>query len=151
VTYYVPNQLLLHEYGIDDASISASTPDPIYAYIETADFDIQDGQNFAFVYRMLPDITFQGSTAETPSVTLTVKPRTNAGTAYTTPVPTPTVDNTVKAPVPPATYPVEQFTGQIYTRVRGRQMAFRIDSEQLGVTWQMGSMRFDMRTDGRRA
>lgn len=151
VTYYVPNQLTLHEYGIDDASVSASTPAPIVAYIETADFDIEDGQNFAFVYRMLPDITFQGSTAETPSVTLTVKPRVNAGSAYTSPVPQPTVDNTVKAPIPPATYPVEQFTGQVYTRVRGRQMAFRIDSEQLGVTWQMGSMRFDMRKDGRRA
>jgi hypothetical protein len=147
----VPNQLLLHEYGFDNASVSMVVPDPIYAYIETADFDIEDGQNFAFVYRMLPDITFQGSTAETPSVTLTVKPRTNSGTAYTTPVDSPIVENTVKAPIPPATYPIEQFTGQIYTRVRGRQMAFRIDSEQLGVTWQMGSMRFDMRTDGRRA
>jgi hypothetical protein len=151
VTYYVPNQLLLHEYGFDNASVSAVVPAPIYAYIETADFDIEDGQNYAFVYRMLPDFTFQGSTAETPSVMLTVKPRTNSGTAYTTPVDSPIVENTVKAPIPPATYPIEQFTGQVYTRVRGRQMAFRIDSEQLGVTWQMGSMRFDMRTDGRRA
>jgi hypothetical protein len=151
VTYYVPNQLLLHEYGFDNASVSAVVPAPIYSYIETADFDIEDGQNYAFVYRMLPDFTFQGSTAETPSVTLTVKPRTNSGTAYTTPVDSPIVENTVKAPIPPATYPIEQFTGQVYTRVRGRQMAFRIDSEQLGVTWQMGSMRFDMRTDGRRA
>lgn len=151
VTYIVPNQLVLQEYGIDDACCSASSPEAIAAYIETADFDIEDGQNFAFVYRMLPDITFQNSTAETPSVTLTVKPRINSGSAYTSPVPTPTVDNTVKAPIPPATYPIEQFTGQIYTRVRGRQMAFRIDSTEQGVMWQMGSMRFDMRTDGRRA
>jgi len=151
ITYYVPNQLMLHEYGIDDASVSASSPDPIPAYIETADFDIEDGQNFAFVYRMLPDLTFQGSTAGAPIVMLTVKPRVNSGTAYTSPVPSPTVENTVKAPVPPNVYPVEQFTGQVYTRVRGRQMAFRIDSTDVGVTWQLGSMRFDMRTDGRRA
>ena len=151
VTYYVPNQLMLHEYGIDDASVSASSPSPIAAYIETADFDIEDGQNFAFVYRMVPDLTFQGSTAGTPTVMLTVKPRINSGSAYTSPVPTPTVENTVKAPTPPMTYPVEQFTGQVYTRVRGRQMAFRIDSADVGVMWQLGSMRFDMRTDGRRA
>jgi hypothetical protein len=142
---------MLHEYGIDDASVSASSPDPIAAYIETADFDIEDGQNFAFVYRMLPDLTFQGSTAGTPTVMLTVKPRLNSGTAYISPVPTPIVDNTVKAPTPPNVYPIEQFTGQVYTRVRGRQMAFRIDSTDVGVTWQLGSMRFDMRTDGRRA
>ena len=142
---------MLHEYGIDDASVSASSPSPIAAYIETADFDIEDGQNFAFVYRMVPDLTFQGSTAGTPTVMLTVKPRINSGSAYTSPVPTPTVENTVKAPIPPMTYPVEQFTGQVYTRVRGRQMAFRIDSADVGVTWQLGSMRFDMRTDGRRA
>ena len=139
-SYYVPNQAMLHEVGNDDQS--TDTPLPIEAFIETSDFDIQDGQTFGYVWRMLPDLNFTGSSATNPSVMLTVKPRQNSGSNYTT-ADTPTVTRT-------ATIPVQQYTGQVYTRVRGRQMAFRIDSTDLGVAWQMGMMRIDVRPDGRR-
>jgi len=140
VPYLVPNQAMLHEVGNDDQS--TSTPLPIEAYIETSDFDIQDGQTFGYVWRMLPDLNFTGSTTQSPTVTLTVKPRQNSGTNYTS-ADSPTVTRT-------ATIPIQQYTGQVYTRVRGRQMAFRVDSTALGVAWQMGMMRIDVRPDGRR-
>jgi len=140
VSYYVPNQAILHEVGNDDQSVTPALP--IEAYVETSDFDIQDGQNFGYVWRMLPDLNFTGSSASSPTVTLTVKPRQNSGSNYTT-ADQPTVTRT-------AVIPVQQYTGQVYTRVRGRQMAFRIDSTELGVAWQMGMMRIDVRPDGRR-
>jgi hypothetical protein len=140
VTYTVPNQAMLHEVGTDDYSLP--TPVPIAAYVETSDFDIQDGHNFGYVWRMLPDLTFTGSVAGTPSVMMTVRPRQNSGVNYSS-ANQPTVTRT-------STVPIEQYTGQVYTRVRGRQMAFRIDSTDLGVAWQLGMMRFDVRPDGRR-
>ena len=140
VTYYVANQVMLHEIGNDDQSVSPALP--IEAYIETSDFDIQDGQTFGYVWRMLPDLNFIGSTANSPTVTLTVRPRQNSGSNYTA-ADSPTVTRT-------ATIPIQQYTGQVYTRVRGRQMAFRVDSTDLGVAWQMGMMRIDVRPDGRR-
>lgn len=140
VTYNVPNQVMFHEIGVDDQS--TNTPLPIAAYIETSDFDIQDGQSFGYVWRILPDLNFTGSTASSPSVTLTVKPRQNSGSNYTA-ADTPTVTRT-------STVPIQQYTGQVYTRIRGRQMAFRVDSADLGVAWQMGAMRIDIRPDGRR-
>ena len=136
----VPNQALLHEVGNDDASVTPAVP--IEAFIETSDFDIQDGQSFGYVWRMLPDLNFTGSTGTSPSVTLTVRPRQNSGSNYTN-ADSPVVTRT-------ATIPVQQYTGQVYTRVRGRQMAFRVDSTDLGVAWQMGMMRLDVRPDGRR-
>ena len=140
VTYNVPNQVMNHEYGNDDRS--TSTILPIEAYIETSDFDIQDGQSFGYIWRMLPDLTFNGSNSNTPSVTLTVRARQNSGSSYTA-ADTPSVTQT-------ASYPVELYTGQVYTRVRGRQMAFKMSSSDIGVAWQMGMMRIDVRPDGRR-
>jgi hypothetical protein len=134
------NRILYHEVGVDD--VSGETPQPIVSYIQSSDFDIGDGYNFGFVWRMLPDLTFAGSTATNPQVTLTLKPRLNSGTNYGI-EDQPTVTRT-------ATVPVEQFTGQVYVRLRGRQMAFRIDSTQLGVAWQLGAPRIDIRPDGRR-
>lgn len=139
-SFRIPNQVMLHEYQYDDRA--SGQPEPIEAYIESSDFDIGEGHNFGFVWRILPDLTFSGSTATNPQVMLTVKPRQNSGTNYGT-ADSPTVTRT-------STYPVEQFTGQVYTRVRGRQMSFRIDSTELGVFWQLGAMRIDIRPDGRR-
>ena len=140
VSFRIPNQVMFHEYQYDDRA--SGQPEPIEAYIESSDFDIGEGHNFGFVWRILPDLTFSGSTATNPQVMLTVKPRQNSGTNYGT-ADSPTVTRT-------STYPVEQFTGQVYTRVRGRQMSFRIDSTELGVFWQLGAMRVDIRPDGRR-
>lgn len=151
VTYYIPNQLVYQEYGIDDMLLGTSNPVAVSSYIETADFDITDGDRFTFIKRMLPDMSFDGSTALAPTVRMIVNPRQNSGSGYTTPVPEPEVTGTVPPPLPPNVYPVEQYTGQVYTRVRGRQVAFRIESNDIGVAWQLGSMRFDVRPDGRRA
>jgi hypothetical protein len=140
VSYEIPNQVMNHEYGNDDRSLP--TIRPIAAHIESSDFDIQDGQSFGYVWRILPDLTFNNSSSNSPSVTLTVKARQNSGTNYT-PADTPTVQETSRIPI-------EQYTGQVYTRVRGRQMSFRLDSADLGVAWQMGMMRIDVRPDGRR-
>jgi hypothetical protein len=139
-TYSVPNQVMFHEVGCDDNS--TGTPRPIDAYVESSDFDIGDGHNMGFVWRIIPDMKFVGSTGSSPSVTLTVKPRQNSGSNYTS-GDSPTVTRT-------ATFPIEQYTGQVYTRVRGRQMSFRVASNDLGSSWQMGAMRIDVRPDGKR-
>jgi hypothetical protein len=140
------NRLLYHEFGCDDLSTSA--PAPINAYIQSSDFDIGDGHNFGFVWRILPDVNFNGSTTNGPSVTMTVKPRQNSGTAYGE-SDNPQVISAQNYSTIPA-YTVQEFTGQVYTRLRGRQMAFRIESTGLGVAWQLGSPRIDIRPDGRR-
>jgi len=155
VSFLSPNQILFHEFGVNDGSIDPTNPLPISSYIQTSDFDIANGDHFAYVWRMLPDFTFAGSTATTPQIYLTLNPRNNSGLPYMTGgdignVSDSTVSNTVPAPVPPNTYPIEQYTGAIYTRIRGRQMSFNVNSSALNVQWQMGTMRIDMRPDGRR-
>jgi len=139
-------RLLYHENGCDD--VSTTSPQPIDAYVQSSDFDIGDGHNFGFVWRILPDVNFNGSTVNNPSVTMTVKPRQNSGTAYGQ-ADNPQVQSSQNYIVAPE-YTVQQFTGQVYTRLRGRQMAFRIESTGLGVAWQLGSPRIDIRPDGRR-
>ncbi len=149
VTNYVPNQVMYHEYGVDDGSLPTALP--IEAYITSSDFDIGDGHNFGFVWRMLPDVTFNGSTVNDPQLTMRLKPRQNSGSAYMEP----SVDAVVSADdFTPATgaryYTIETYTGQVYTRLRGRQIAFKISSSGLGVNWQLGVPRIDIRPDGRR-
>ena len=104
--------------------------------------------NFGFVWRMLPDVTFDGSDSVAPQVTLTVRPRQNSGTQYGS-ADTPAVISANNYALS-RTYNVQQFTGQVYTRIRGRQMAFKVDSTALGVAWQLGTVRIDIRADGRR-
>jgi hypothetical protein len=140
------NRLLYHENGCDDLSTSVSMP--IDAYIQSSDFDIGDGHNFGFVWRILPDVNFNSSTTNNPTVTMTVKPRQNSGTAYGE-ADNPQVISAQNYTTTPQ-YTIQQFTGQVYTRLRGRQMAFRIESTGLGVAWQLGSPRIDIRPDGRR-
>jgi hypothetical protein len=140
------SRMLFHESAVDD--VSGTAPVPINAYIQSSDFDIGDGHNFGFVWRILPDINFNGSNVNNPYVTMRVKPRQNSGAPYGT-ADNPEVisgDNFSTAPV----YNVQEFTGQVYTRLRGRQLAFRIESDSLGVAWQLGSPRIDIRNDGRR-
>ena len=141
-----------HESGVDDATTVPSLP--IYAYIQSSDFDIGDGHNFGFAWRMIPDITFDGSNTASsaspyPSVDITMWPRQNPGADYNQDVPNPAVtsaQNYVNA----RTYNVQQFTQIVYTRIRGRQMAFRIESADLGTQWQLGTPRLDVRADGQR-
>ena len=140
------NRLVYHEVGTDDNATTTSLP--IDAYVQSSDFDIGDGHNFGFVWRILPDVNFNGSTVNNPAVTMTVKPRQNSGTPYGQ-ADNPTVISNQNYTAAPE-YTVQQFTGQVYTRLRGRQMAFRIESTGLGVAWQLGSPRIDIRPDGRR-
>jgi hypothetical protein len=135
-----------HESGLND-NVSG-TPAAIEAYITSSEFDIDDGHNFGFVWRIIPDITFRGSTAASPAAVMYLYPLQNSGSGYNNPTSEGGVNN---APVVrTSVVPIEQFTGQIYTRVRGRQMAFKVSSNQLDTTWQLGSPRIDIKQDGRR-
>ena len=138
--------LVNHEEGIDDNE--TATTAAIDAFITSSEFDLDDGQRFAFIWRVLPDMTFDGSTASSPAATMTFYPLKNSGSGYTSPASaggtsTGTVTRT-------STVPVEVFTEQVDTRVRGRQLALKISSDAVGVQWQLGSPRLDMRPDGRR-
>jgi hypothetical protein len=139
-------RLLYHENGTDDQATSATLP--IEAYVQSSDFDIGDGHNFGFVWRILPDVNFSGSTVNEPLVTMTVKPRQNSGSPYGA-ADNPQVQSAQNYTNVPQ-YTVQEFSGQVYTRIRGRQMSFRIESNTIGVAWQLGSPRIDIRPDGRR-
>lgn len=139
-------RLLYHEDGNDDLSTSATLP--ITAYVQSSDFDIGDGHNFGFVWRILPDINFNGSSTNQPTVTMTVKPRQNSGSPYGV-ANNPQVQSAQNYTNVPQ-YTIQEFDGQVYTRLRGRQMSFRIESTGVGVAWQLGSPRIDIRPDGRR-
>ena len=132
--------LYTHENGFDDGSQNPATA--ISAYIESSQFDIGDGNNFSFVSRIIPDVTFRDSTVSSPSVTFTMKARNFPGGNYLQ-----EDDSTVTKT---ATVPVEQFTNQAFVRLRGRSMALRVASNETGMTWRLGSPRMDVRQDGRR-
>ena len=140
------NRILYHESTVDDNAGTTSLP--INAYIQSSDFDIGDGHNFGFVWRILPDINFNGSNVNNPYVTMTIRPRVNSGTPYGE-ANNPQVTSAYNYGTT-SVYSVQEFTGQVYTRLRGRQLAFRIESNSLGVSWQLGTPRIDIRPDGRR-
>ena len=143
-------ELVQHEDGVD--AYDLGNVSAIEAYISSSEFDIDDGHNFGFVWRIIPDLTFSGSNPNagtegsgvpTPQVTMTLYPLQNSGSG---------VGRSASAPViKSVSYNItEEFTGQIYTRVRGRQLIFEISSDQIGTTWQLGAPRLDIRQDGRR-
>jgi len=139
--------LVWHENGVDDCTDSI-TGVAINSYILSSEFDIDDGNNFGFVWRMLPDLKFDGSTATSPQVTMTLYPMQNSGSGYNSPLSL--GGNAYATSTRTSKYPIEVYTGQIYTRVRGRQLAFKIEGNQLGLQWQLGAPRMDIRNDGRR-
>jgi hypothetical protein len=137
--------LVNHEFGLNDVE----TPEvlPLNAYISSSEFDIGDGHNFGFVWRILPDLTFENSTnspsGTTPTVTMELFGLANSGSGVTSDAGQPVASS--------STYNItEEFTGQIYTRLRGRQMIFKISSNQVNTAWQLGAPRIDIRADGRR-
>ena len=139
-------QLIYHENGTDDGT--TNPPTAIEAYVQSSDFDIGDGHNFGLVTRIIPDVTFDGSTAIAPSLDFTVRPRQFPGTNYGT-ADSPTVTSTQNYQNQ-RYYTVQQFTEQVFVRIRGRQMAFKVVSNDLGVAWQFGVHRIDTLPDGRR-
>lgn len=140
------NNLVNHEFGVDDNATGVAAA--IYAMISSAEFDIDDGDSFGFVWRIVPDITFRGSTITSPQGTMTLIPMQNSGSGFNNPQSVAGSSNAVITRT--ATVPIEQFTGQVYVRVRGRQMIMQFESNQIGCTWQLGSPRIDIRKDGRR-
>jgi hypothetical protein len=144
------NLMVYHEAAIDDGS--TNPPSPISCYVQSSDFDIGDGHNYGFVWRMIPDITFDGSntsgaTTVNPAVQFTVRPRQNPGSGYGV-SPSPTVKS-AQSYAGQTTYTVQEFTEIVYSRIRGRQMAFKVSSDTLGTQWQLGTPRIDVRPDGR--
>jgi hypothetical protein len=138
--------IVFHEQGNDDNETGTTLP--INAVIETTEFDIDDGDHFGFVWRIVPDITFRGSDTASPQVTMTLIPMQNSGSGYNSPISL--GGNSDATIVRTATVPIEEFTGQVYVRVRGRQMIMKVESNQLGCAWQLGSPRIDIKQDGRR-
>jgi hypothetical protein len=138
--------LVYHENGVDDGTVNPSNP--IASTVTSSDFDIGDGHNFGFVWRLIPDLSFDGSNINQPSCLFTVLPRTFPGANYgssNNPAVTSTQNYQGQQ-----TYAIQQFTQQVYVRIRGRQMAFQVSSNTLGVQWQLGVPRIDIRPDGRR-
>jgi hypothetical protein len=127
------NKLYNHELGTNDDTL------PLLANIASSDFDLVDGDQFILTKRIIPDISFSGSTASTPTATMYIKPRNFPGNVYT---------NTESQPVIETS--VDVYTEQIFMRARARQMAIEIASTDLNVQWQLGSPRLDGRPDGRR-
>jgi hypothetical protein len=138
--------ILYHEVGTDDQS--GLTPAPITSYIQSSDFDLGDGEQFSSVWRILPDVNFNGSNVDNPYVTMTLLPRQNSGTAYGNATTTTTTSADDYSQYPE--YTIQQFTGQVYTRLRGRQLSMVVGSTSLGVAWQLGTPRIDLKPDGRR-
>lgn len=129
------NILFDHERGID------ANGAPMEAYIQSSDFDLSDGDNFMLSRRIIPDVNFSGSTANTPEVSFIIRPRNFPGSSY---------QEDAFDTQPVVETAVNTFTDQVFVRARARQMALKIRSEDLGVNWQLGSPRLDVRPDGRR-
>ena len=141
------NSLLVnHENGVDDNE--TGTAAAISAFITSSDFDLDDGHQFMLMSRVVPDVSFEGSTADSPAVNMTFFPLTSSGSGYNSPASESGVNT--GAVTRSATSPVEVYTNQIHTRVRGRQLSMKIESSATGVQWQLGSPRVDLRADGRR-
>lgn len=143
------NLLVYHEAAVDNGE--TNPPSPITSYVQSSDFDIDDGHNYGFVWRMLPDITFNGSTTPSPNkpqVKFVVRPRQNPGSSYGVSS-SPTIQSN-QSYAGQQVYNVQEFTEIVYSRVRGRQMAFKVESDTLGTQWQLGVPRLDVRSDGRR-
>ena len=127
--------LLDHENGINDDTL------PMEAYIQSSDFDLDDGEKFILTRRMIPDVNFTASTSATPTVNFAIRPRNFPGSSFET-------DPFDSQSVVESSIGV--YTDQVFIRARARQMAIKVSSTALGVQWQLGSPRLDGRADGKR-
>lgn len=129
-----------HEYGTDDGS--QNPPVAITAYIESTGQEIGDGDSFAFIWRLIPDLTFRNSSIADPQATFTIMMSNFPGATFSQ------TNSNVVTKI--SSYPIEQFTHQVFTRLRGRSFTFKLSSDEVGTTWRLGTPRIDVRTDGRR-
>ena len=132
-----------HENGFDDGSTVPSSA--ISSYIESSQFDIGDGDQFTFIQRLIPDITFRNSTNSSPSASFTLQTRDGPGSPYTQNNP-----RTITQTQAETTTTVEQFTDLVHVRLRGRSFALKVSSSDEATGWRLGSPRVDVRPDGRR-
>lgn len=133
--------LYAHEEGVDDGSTNPAQS--LNAYVESADFDIEDGTSFYFVERIIPDMQFALSTSTAPAATMTLKVRDFPGQDYQN-TSSRTVTRSIEAPI-------ELYTREVWVRMRGRHVAFKVSSTtDAGTAWQVGMPRLSVRTDGRR-
>jgi len=119
-----------------------TSPSGIEAHVESADFEIGNGDQFQFIHRILPDVSFFGSTDPTPAVSFLLKPRNFLGSGFGT-----SDTSTITAT---KTVDVQEFTEQAFVRIRSRQMAFRVESSGTNIAWKLGASRIDLRPDGQR-
>jgi hypothetical protein len=132
--------LYYQDFGLNDGSVNP--PAPLAAYVQSSAISIGEGEQFGFVTRMIPDITFRNSISTNSTVSMTLQVRNFPGGTYFA------ADD--RSIIKTASYPVEQFTQQVYTRLRGRSLAFRLSSAEVGTAWRLGEPRVDIRTDGRK-
>jgi hypothetical protein len=125
-------RLYEHEVGFDDGSTVPSSP--IEAFVQSSPIDLGDGEQFVFMRRLIPDVDFRNSAANNPSIDVTTRIRNfNSGNFLRT-----------------TTSTVDESTEQIHLRLRGRQFTVQVGSDGLEVGWRLGSLRYDLRPDGRR-
>jgi hypothetical protein len=144
-----------HETGTDDGQPNGLPPLPITAFIQSADVDIDDGDKYMLIRRVIPDVNFTGSETTNPvtgativpEATITIGARNFPGAASTT---TNASGVTMARDIITSTATINQYTNQVFIRARGRQMNFRISSDTVGSQWQLGMPRIDARPDGRR-
>jgi hypothetical protein len=157
--------LIEHEKGCDNKATTETLA--IDSYIISSEFDIEDGHNFGFVTRVLPDVTFAGSTADiaNQSISMSLLPMQNAGSGYTRGVNNVsenanmsvalqserTIQRDADSSIERFSGTVTPYQGNLYIRVRGRQMAVKVKSTGIGVQWQLGKFRIDLRSDGRKS
>jgi hypothetical protein len=137
------NTLYNQEKGLDDGS--SAPAEAITSYIESSQVDIADSTHYGFIGRLLPDITFDGSTADSPSAVFTLKTRDFPGGDYDE-----SSASTITRSVAGSISTVEQFTTQVNVRLRGRSFALRVGTTDTQVQWRLGSPRVDVRPDGER-
>jgi hypothetical protein len=134
------NYLYYQDFGFNDGS--NNPPTALSPYIESSVVDLGEGDQFMFATRVIPDLTFRNSTAANPTATFTIKARNFPGDNF--------ISSDANAVTKTASIPVEQFTDQVFIRMRGRSMSIRVESNQTNTSWRLGDPRLDVRSDGRR-
>jgi hypothetical protein len=121
-----------HEFGFDDGSTSPASA--INAFVSSSPLDLAEGQQFTFVRRLLPDVSFRNSSAPVPSIDITTRVRNFTGASF----------------LSTTTSEIGAATDQVHLRLRGRQVSIEVASDETGVAWRLGSLRYDLQPDGRR-
>lgn len=138
----VDGHLYSHEVGSTDGSTEPASS--INAFVQSADLDIGDGNNFFFIRRLLPDVTFRDTTSSPATVIMTLKGKRFPGNDYTN-----TEAETITRSVSVSANVIEQYTEQVHVRVRGRLFSLRVESTEAGTAWRLGTPLIDIRPDGR--